>query len=154
MLPPVLFLQSPWQLPLVRLPVRRLGVFVSLRRMCQFQVLLLNCQPHQTSGPSTSCSWRSSTMSACCPTSPPCRRTGVLQNLLQHCCEKGSVCVYAHLDCVPREPVEGEELREQFCCRVRRLQSETHGGAETHLQDSPQVATGLKLKLAKGPCSA
>lgn len=31
----------------------------------------------QTSGPSSSYSWRSSTMNACSPTSQSCRRTGV-----------------------------------------------------------------------------
>lgn len=56
-------------------------MFVPLGRKCEALILIFNVQPPQTSGPSTSCSWRSSTMNACCPTSPPCRRTGVLWSL-------------------------------------------------------------------------
>lgn len=99
---------------------------------------------HQTSGPSSSYSWRSSTTNVCCPTSPPYRTTGVLQRL---CFFPPNSFISDHtLNVtlwnvrVSREPVEREEERRgQFACWDGRRQSETHWDPESDLQHTPQV---------------
>lgn len=109
--------------------------------------MLFNCGRFQTSGPWTSCSWRSSTMNACCPTSAPCRRTGVLRTSPPHhpaVRQYSVLLLFLFLSrsvCVCRGPVEREgEPRRRFRLPVvRRHQPETHGDAEAHLQDTPQV---------------
>lgn len=86
-------------------------------------------------------------MNACCPTSPPCRRTGVLRmSPPQHPAVRqySVLLLFLFLSravCVCRGPVEREgEPRRRFRLPVvRRHQPETHGDAEAHLQDTPQV---------------
>lgn len=65
---------------------------VDVKAPVKVSVGLFNCRCYQTSGPSSSCSWRSSTMNACCQTSPPCRRTGVLRASVS--------CLYAILSVI------------------------------------------------------
>jgi len=87
-------------------------------------------------------------MNVCSPTSPPCRRTGVLSAsiysvILCHTDIKGWNCTYFMCICtlcVHREPVEGEEgPYEWFACWDRRHHWETYWDAESRLQNTPQV---------------
>lgn len=65
--------------------------------------LIFNCGRLQTSGPWTSCSWRNSTMNACCPTSPPCRTPGVLRSSKpQQCGSDLSFILLNHSECLQR----------------------------------------------------
>lgn len=103
----------------------------------------------QTSGQSSSYSWRNSTMNVCSPTSPPCRSTGVLSpsfmsDLNPKCskmmCQTDFCFTSILIPRVTREPVEGQEgLWGQFACWHRWYESETCRDIEPHLQNTPQV---------------
>lgn len=98
----------------------------------------------QTSGPSSSYSWRSSTMNACSPTSQSCRRTGVWHLIspkkhTQHILVAKWNCVWLLHLCVRREPREGEGQWQQLASWDRRHERETLWDAEPDVQNSPQV---------------
>lgn len=105
---------------------------------------------YQTSGPSSSSSWRSSIMNVCSPTSPTCRRTGVLHahlflpsiksNQKPECnsviyWEKGRVCEFSL--CVLHVFSESQ-WREQKNAESS-LPTETDGISQKHIETLSQI---------------
>lgn len=92
--------------------------------------------------PSSSFSWRSSTMNVYWATSPPCRRAGVLHTsellnkLLFWVLQKSYIFKWQMVVSL-RESMGGKGGRDLL--RNRWRQSIKHGGTEGHLQDTPQV---------------
>lgn len=121
-------------------------------RVQSLWMALFNGRCFQTSGRFSSCSLRSSTISACCPTSPPCRRTGVLHATGSHTQFDVSVtvcvCVYGS------GPVFAESQWREKENSVSTLTAEAHGIGQKHMETLSRICrTHLRYGNTHPPSS-